>query len=493
MSLRAVFLLKTGFVDDDAYHWTWTQKLDWSYFDHPGMIAWLEAFSTGIFGQTPLGIRLPCFLIYGAVVVLTWRFVRELFDEKAATFAAALFLFAPLWGFGGLVSSPEAPFMLLWLLATRVFWKGVHEGPNQWSLKKTWLTLGLIMGLGFNTKFPIVLLAPGFGLYLLSTPERRKDLLKPWPWVGILVSVILLAPVLYWNIHHDWPSFRYQFHDRHADGGFEFKRWLGFLGSQIAVLSPGLYFSVLIAFVASFFKWKNPRWRLLACLSLPSFLVFYPQPLWADYKPHWMGAAYFLLTFGVAALWSQGWQQGEKTWIQPKSRKMFWSIWSFIIVMNILIYAPVLYPWVPKVARMINQNQTFELKNDPSNDLFGWPEAGKKLLELQSKIEAETGNRPFLAGTRYELTAQTWKATMQRTYMLSTTVSYYTTSTTEAELDSLLGHTALFVTTDRYPRSPLDYADFDSCEVEEFSFYREDELARKFFFNICRNFKGIKK
>ena len=51
MALRAFFLLNTGLVDDDAYHWSWTQSLDWSYFDHPGMIAWLEALSTGIFGQ----------------------------------------------------------------------------------------------------------------------------------------------------------------------------------------------------------------------------------------------------------------------------------------------------------------------------------------------------------------------------------------------------------------------------------------------------------
>ena len=122
----------------------------------------------------------------------------------------------------------------------------------------------------------------------------------------------------------------------------------------------------------------------------------------------------------------------------------------------------------------------------------GGPEAGEKALALQTRIESETGSKPFFAGTRYELTAQTWKSTMQRTYMLSTTVSYYTTSTTAEEIESLKGRTAIFITTDRYPRTPLDYADFDSCEVEEFKFYRADELSRIFYLNTCRNFKGIK-
>ena len=98
--LRAVFALSIGFVDDDAYHWTWTQNLDWSYFDHPGMIAWLEKITTSVFGNNRLGIRLPSFLCFSTVVYLTWKLTSDLFDDAAATFAAALVLFAPLWGFG---------------------------------------------------------------------------------------------------------------------------------------------------------------------------------------------------------------------------------------------------------------------------------------------------------------------------------------------------------------------------------------------------------
>lgn len=492
LGLRAIFALCTGFVDDDAYHWTWTQQLEWSYFDHPGMVAWLEKLSTSVFGDTRLGIRLPFFLCFSLVVYLTWKLVGDLFDQWAATFTCAMILFAPLWGFGGYVASPEPPFMLLWLLGVIVFWNGIREDGKAWSVKKTWLWLGLIMGIGFNTKFPMVLLAPGFGLYLLATPSRRKDLLKPWPWVGVLIAALFLAPIFYWNVKYDWPSFKFQFHDRHTGGGFEPKRWLGFWGMQIGLLSPGVYFSLICALVASVVNFKkSAAWRMIFCLSIPSFLIFYPQPLWADFKPHWMGPAYFILSLGMGGLWSQGWRWGQRQLINPFSRKMLWWCLGFIIPLNLLMYAPIVYPWVPKVARMISPEKEWNPKNDFSNELFGWPEAGQRALELQAEIEKQTGKKPFFAGHRYEMTAQTWKAVGQRTFMLSLTKSHYTVATTPEELQGLMGRDALMIGNDKYEVTPTEFAKFDSCEPHEFKFYRGDELSRIFVIHHCKNFQGI--
>ncbi len=492
LALRALFALNIGFVDDDAYHWTWTQNLDWSYFDHPGMIAWLEKISTFVFGNNQLGIRLPSFLCFSIVVYLTWKLTADLFDEAAATFAAAIVLFSPLWGFGGFVSSPEPPFMLCWILALTVFWNGIREDAQKWSLKKTWLCLGLIMGLGFNSKFPTVFLAPGMGFYLLSTRARRKDLLQVWPWAGVLISVLCLFPIVYWNLKYDWPSFKFQFHDRHTGRGFDPNRWFGFLGMQMALLSPGVFVSVWLALIASLQQFHQARWRFLFCMSIPSFLIFYPQPLWADFKPHWMGPAYFILVMGVGGLWSQGWKWGQRQLITSHSGKMKWWIAGFLIPMNFLIYAPAIYPWVPKLARIVDPNAKWELKNDVSNELFGWPEAGEEILKWKTEIEQQTGHKVFLAGHRYELTAQTWKATMQKTFMLSRTRSHYTITTPETEYDSLKGQDALFVGNDKYEVDPMEFAHFDSCERREFKFYRSDELSRIFEFHWCKNFQGIK-
>lgn len=492
-SLRICFLLFTGFVDDDAYHWSWTQQLDYSYFDHPGMIAWLEWLSTSLFGNTRLGVRLPSFICYLLINFFSWKFVKDLFGEKAAVFAIMMILFVPLWGFGGFVSAPEAPFMVLWVLAAYVFWQGVREDDKRWSTQKTWLLLGLIMGIGFNTKFPIVLIAPGFGLYLLLSPKSRGQLATPWPWLGVLIASLLLAPVLMWNLKYDWPSFKYQFHDRHSGGSFDPKRWLGYIGSQLGLLSPGLYVGVLLTFVTSAFRLKDPRYRLLFCIALPSFLIFYPQPFWADYKPHWMGPVYFLLMYGLAGIWVEGLNLFGRQLIQANSQKLKWSIAGFLIPMNILIYAPLPYPWVPKAFRALAPGKEWVKKNDPSNELFGWPEAGQKALEWQKEIEQATGKKPFMAGHRYEMTGQIWMATQQRTYMLSKTVSHYTVVTTAEELKALMGQDAIMIANDKYSLDPQEFAKFDSCEVRHLPIYRFDELARDFQIYWCKNFQGILK
>jgi dolichol-phosphate mannosyltransferase len=98
-----------------------------------------------------------------------------------------------------------------------------------------------------------------------------------------------------------------------------------------------------------------------------------------------------------------------------------------------------------------------------------------------------------MAGHRYEMTAQIWKATMQRTYMLSRTVSHYTVTTTEAELQALHGQDAIMIANDKYELNPQEFAKFDSCEVREFKFYRADELSRIFKLYWCKNFQGILK
>lgn len=489
---RIFFASVVGLADDEAYHWSWTKNLSLSYYDHPAMIAWLEAISTSILGDTRWGVRLPAFLCYLGTAYLAWKLAREVFGIWAANFCAFLMLWTPLWGFGGYVASPETPFMLCWVAAAYVFWQNVREDGKAWPLKKTWLWLGVIMGLGLNSKFIIALLAPGFGLYLLMTPKHRKDLLSKWPWTGMLIATVICLPIFIWNLHYDWPGFRYQFHDRHTTTEFSFNRWLQFFTAQILFYTPVAYGLMLYTFGYSFVKRQEARWRWLFCMTVPSIVMFYPQPLWAEYKPHWSGPAFLLLAMGAGALWSEGVEWHGKTKIKPFSSKITWGILGFILLVNLITYLPFVYPWMPKAARAINPQAEWHPKYDLSNEFSGWPELGDYVNRRQREIHAESGKKPFIASNRYETTAQTYWGTKQKTYMLSTTKSQYTVTQTPQEMEALHGDTALFVTTDKYPTDPMGWAKFDECKPEEFKTYRHDEVARIFKVWICTNFQGIK-
>ncbi len=492
LGFRAFFSLNIGLIDDEAYHWSWIKDLQLSYFDHPGMIAWLEAISTYFLGDTILGVRLPGYLCFVGTIVLLYKLTKDLFDEGAALFVGFVLLWSPFWGFGGYVASPEPPFMLCFMAATYVFWQGVREDGKAWTTKKTWLWLGVLMGLGLNSKFIIALLAPGFGLYLLATPSRRRDLLTPWPWVGFLIATILCSPIFIWNIQHDWPGFKYQFHDRHTGGGqINLERWLVFFVAQLLFYTPFLYALIALTFVTSFLKRSEARWRFLLCISAPSLLIFYIQPLFAEYKPHWSGAVCTVLLMGAGFIWSQGLRWGARRIVKARSKVYTWGILGFFIPLAIICYTPFIYPWMPTAFHFFSPKAEWKTTYDLSNEFTGWEELGRFINRRQREIHAEIGHKPFLAALRYEITAQSTWGSKQKIYMLNSTRSHYTVMQSAEEMHNLEGQDALVVTTEKYDADPMQYAKFDSCTPQELKTFRHNVHARTFKVYLCKNYQAI--
>lgn len=504
IAFRAFFSWKVPLIDDEAYHWSWTQDLMLSYFDHPAMIAWLESISTWVFGISYWGVRFPALICFSLTVLMAYRLAKDLFGEVAALVTGIVMFWSPFWGFGGYVASPEPPFMLFFTSASWVFWQGIRPDPRRWSPAKTWIWLGLLMGLGLNSKFIIALLAPGFGLYMILSAEHRKTLLTRWPWIGFLLATLLCLPIFLWNMQYDWPGFQYQFHDRHTRADFSLSRWIEWLSAQLIFYTPILY-ALFLATIArateSIFSsksspsWQSPSWKFLFCLTAPTILMFYPQPLWAEYKPHWAGGAHLLLVMGAGALWNQGFTTENRVWIKARSSIISRLFFVFLIPMNLLIYTPFLGPWMPKIYRTLKSPTQVEWNTrwDLSNEFHGWEELGLELQRQARDFHAEAGQRPFFAALRYETTAQTWWGVREKVFSLSHTKSHYTImQQTRQDLDGLVGKNSLVVTTEKYPADPREWAAFDQCEPREFRTYRGQELARTFTIWRCVNFQGLK-
>lgn len=489
---RVLFALNVDLIDDEAYHWSWSKDLMLSYYDHPGMIAWLNYITTSLFGDTLLAIRLPSFVFYSLTVLFTWKLSEELFDRKVAFFVSQLLLWTPFWGFGGYVNAPEPVFFFFWIFSAWVFWQGIRPDDKRWSIKTVWLLLGITMGLGLNSKFIMAMLAFGFGVFLLTTPPYRKMLLTPWPWIGVLIASIICLPIFIWNIEYAWPGFKYQFHGRHVEGDFSIERWVQWFGTQFVLYTPPVFLLILAAIGYSIKFFKELRIRFLFSLFLPSFLIFYFQPFFAEYKPHWSGPATLFMTMIAAHLFYNGLELFNQEVIKPRSRKWLVSLLVFIIPVNIFIYSPFLYPYFPKVHRTMS-TAPWDTRNDLSNEFFGWQEAGRKLIARQRQIHSETGKKPFLAAIRYETTAQTIWGTKEKIIMLNKFISHYTVIQNKRNtLESLIGTNSLVLTTEKYPDDPMSYAFFDRCTKEEFKYFRYDEHSRTFYFWFCENFTGIK-
>ena len=115
---RTLVIFNIGLIDDEAYHWSWTQKMDWSYFDHPGMVSWIIWPFTQIFGQVEWAIRLPGFLMFIAIFYVVYRLGQDLFGQKVAEISSLLLFVIPLWGVASLGTLPDVPLALFWILIT---------------------------------------------------------------------------------------------------------------------------------------------------------------------------------------------------------------------------------------------------------------------------------------------------------------------------------------------------------------------------------------
>jgi 4-amino-4-deoxy-L-arabinose transferase-like glycosyltransferase len=71
LASRLVFDVMVNPMGDESYYWMWGQHLDWSYFDHPPLHAWLQGAIAAIFGWSNLSLRLlTWFSLAGSLAII---------------------------------------------------------------------------------------------------------------------------------------------------------------------------------------------------------------------------------------------------------------------------------------------------------------------------------------------------------------------------------------------------------------------------------------
>ncbi len=444
-----------------------------------------------LFNDHAFAIRLPSLFFLGGILWLIFQLAKEMFSEEVARLATLLVFLVPLWGFASLGSLPDVPLAFFWLLSFYFFWQSVREDGKAWSVKKSWILIGLAMGLGMNSKLTCCLIGLGFGLYLMLTPSRRHHLLTPWPWLGMLITFVMMIPIFYWNAQHDWASFEYQFLRRHNEAyGADWNRWFQFWSYQWIFMSPGLYFLIACAFTAGFAHFKDIRYRVLSLVTFPALALFYYQPLMSAYKPHWSGPAYLVLFVGGIALFCQGYRVGNWQIIKPYSKVISMISIFFLLILN-SVYIPLFTPIIPKLYQTFAKNpQDWQPKWDFSNEFYGWIELGDHLKKLRDQLPPE--EKVFFGAQRYELISQLTWGTKEKVWQMTTESDQFYFDQPLTDKLQLRGQSAFIVNNDKYPRDPLDRAVFDSCSKTEMPIYRGATLARTFHIYYCKNFQGLK-
>lgn len=484
-SLRFFLAFHLGISDDEAYYWTWAQSLQLSYFDHPPLTAWLIAAAQLIFGSSIISVRLWSWLLSSISALMLWRVTCEMFSPRAGQMTLLLYLFVPIFSLGSLMMVPDIPMGLFWILIIYYSWKSIQEKKIRYG------SMALCLGLGFISKYTVVLAGLSMLLLVLTTFELRKALRWKSLAIAILLFLVLGSPIFIWNMKAGWPSFYFHLSQRHQGGGeFHWAQWGNFWLSQIMFVTPLLFGLMGWALVQSLKRFKESRWRLIFCFSVPTLALFSGQALFAEFKPHWPAPAYLALLIGCGGV-LDGWFDLTGQLKEFRIfRKGFLAVLFLIMVpINLFFYIETLYPLAPKIHRMISK-ATWLPKWDPTNDLYGWGELNSALDTLMSTPEL-MGTNPFISSYRYQIAAplQFYRKN-DRVWCLSEITDQFDFSQTPSEIQSLRGRSSLVITDNRFNENPADRMSFKSCQsIQKVEVYRYQELARVFEIWGCHEFQ----
>ena len=247
MCCQLVFLLHGcdwDFSGDEAEFWTWSQRLDWSYFARGPLIAlliWLPTkllggLSQAVDGSLMFAARLPAVLLGGLTAWGVFRLGERASESRRAGFLAVLVLPAvPVLAAGATLMNCDTPLVCCWTWATVWTLRAVNSNRL-----KTWVAVGLLGALGVWAKYTMLAFPASLALFLAIRSRHRRLLAGPGFWTAVGLCVGLgLAPILAWNVRHDWVGLG-QLADR--VGLSTRSQWgsiwpmLAFLGGEVAAL-----------------------------------------------------------------------------------------------------------------------------------------------------------------------------------------------------------------------------------------------------------------
>jgi 4-amino-4-deoxy-L-arabinose transferase-like glycosyltransferase len=469
---------------DEAHYVMYAAIPAWSYFDHPPLVGWIQWPLVAL--DAPDGIiRLIPQLLWLAACLLARALAFNLYDrqharlsqagvarEAVGLWAVGLVLLAPVMHVLAVGLLPDSLLMVLILLLMQVTLRLTETDPHSNGLNNRtdrsawsrWLALGLLLGLAGLSKYTAVLPALAVIVALLAGRGFRV-LLTPGPWLALVVALLLISPVLFWNAQHEWISFVYQL--KHGSGGaWHARRLAAFAGIQLVAYGPLLVFG---AYLATREVIQSKQWQL-APLLLFFFIPFLVTGLMSGgggSLPHWTAPAWLAMTPFAALALAQRWASGRRALLLAFMRAQ--------AVICLVAFTALFFVGIPGLSAdhpLIRKN--------PLADLWGWDEAGLKAREL-----ARTHHLPSLSVSNWTLGSRlAWYARPLPVHVLDTRFDQFDLWFGQIPPDT----DSLFVNWSQVKLDlPTKAGEFKECRlIDTFEAKRFGRQVSRFDFYHCR-------
>jgi len=382
-----------GWFIDELYYLACAKRLAWGYVDHPPLSIAVLALIRGLVGDVMWAVRLPAALAAGATALVAALLARRLGGGAFAQSLAALCVCAsPAAMVLGSFFSMNAFELLLWPAAALLLVRLLEADEARW-----WLPFGLLMGFGLLNKHTTVLFLGAVGVALLLVPARRH-LLTPWPWLGALAALMVVAPNLAWQHANGWPSLEFY---RNAQ---RFKNIatppLKALADQVLFAGPG---SLPVWLAGLAFLLRDRAARRLRLLGFAFLLLLGLMLASGSSRPDRIGAFYPIL-FAAGAVAISTWSDRPgRGWLRPAALVLVAGSGLFVAPITLPLLPPervAAYAQATGILPRLERGKTSPIPQWLA-DRTGWPEFVADVEAVVSSLSAEDRARAILYAPSY--------------------------------------------------------------------------------------------
>jgi hypothetical protein len=361
------FADRYGWHRDELYYLASSRHLALGYVDYPPITPLLARLDQAIFPGSIPGLRLLTVLAGAGVIVIAALIARELGGNRLAQGLAALaVLISPMFVGANILFQTVSFDELVWAVACLLFVR-LLRGADP----REWLLLGLVFGIGLETKYTVVGLGIAMLIGLLATRARRQ-LATPWPWLGFAIAILLFLPNLWWQVGHGWDSVAYAIeHRANTDGP------VAFVLQQLLLAGPQL---LPVVVMGVWRLWNDERFKAaaVAIIAVELFFLFvggkayYPAPIYP-------------LAYAAGSIWfvdTVRWR-----WVR--------RVAVAVAVAITLVLLPIGLPILP--AKVMADSGIWKARKDFA-DMYGWPDLVQQVTRVYQQLPlADRGSVMILA------------------------------------------------------------------------------------------------
>jgi 4-amino-4-deoxy-L-arabinose transferase-like glycosyltransferase len=318
--VHLLFAGRYDFFRNELYFIICGRHPAFGYVDQPPLVPLISA-ATQMFGNNLWLLRLPAVVSAVSVVLLAAAFTRLLGGGDFADSLAA-------------VSSGVAPVLMALTnnLDTSTFepliWTAVAYLLTRaigYEDRRALIWMGLVVGVGLESKYGILIWLIGLALAVLVTSSCRIIFYREL-WIGIAIALAIALPNFIWQAVHNWP-FLELVHNDSTSGRNLTGTPLEFVVNQVRLLNPVLAPLWLAGIVTPFVRSDLRKVQFLAIAFLSAIGII----LFSHGKDYYLAGAYpTLFAIGAVAC------ERMALWLR--------AVWIAAISASSLLFGPIMLP-----------------------------------------------------------------------------------------------------------------------------------------------------